>query len=360
VKVAWCSNDWSRGFDFPPMPGGAGYTRCRLPCAALNKFSEIECDHYPNFGFDNRTGEIVFQDWFDDVHTGYDVVVFQRFMQKDAPDIIKKAQSYGQVIINDCDDWYGGLATTNAAFNSTHPKNNPDNNRNHYNKVMAASDALWVSTPYLGSRLERTNPNIYVLRNMIDLGGFDLNGWVPKDVRDTTHPTLGWVGGTPWRSGDLESLRGVLGPVIEKHGLHFVHGGHHPQAPEASVTLGLQAGRAGITYMEPIDKYPNLFVDIDVGLVPLTDVPFNRAKSCLKGMEYSAAGIPFIGPNWGEYEWFGTGVLVGRPNEWVRAIERLCDPEERKKVRDEQLWRVQKEDAVIRWIDWAEAIKDLT
>jgi hypothetical protein len=41
---------------------------------------------------------------------------------------------------------------------------------------------------------------------------------------------------------------------------------------------------------------------IHVGLVPLTRGPFNEAKSYLKGLEYAAAGIPFIATPTEEYQ----------------------------------------------------------
>ena len=44
----------------------------------------------------------------------------------------------------------------------------------------------------------------------------------------------------------------------------------------------------------PIDRYPGLWRGIDIALCPLNPIDFNRAKSALKGMESSAAGVPFI------------------------------------------------------------------
>ena len=42
----------------------------------------------------------------------------------------------------------------------------------------------------------------------------------------------------------------------------------------------------------PFAEYPRLWDGVGVSLIPLEDVPFNRAKSWLKGLESCAAGVP--------------------------------------------------------------------
>ena len=97
-------------------------------------------DHRPGLGV-HSSGELVCR--LDEAHYehGFDVVVLQRWMNQDAPEIIRRARSLGQVVVNDVDDWFFGLPTSNDAFNITHPRNNARENVNHYRKVLAASTA---------------------------------------------------------------------------------------------------------------------------------------------------------------------------------------------------------------------------
>ena len=60
--------------------------------------------------------------------------------------------------------------------------------------------------------------------------------------------------------------------------------------------------------------------------MPLSRNDFNEAKSCLKGLEYAAAGIPFIATPTGEYRWLaeqGVGRLAETPEEWTHHLDEL-------------------------------------
>ena len=81
--------------------------------------------------------------------------------------------------------------------------------------------------------------------------------------------------------------------------------------------------------MGTIDTVPAMLRNIQVGLVPLTRNPFNEAKSYLKGLEYVAAGIPFIATPTEEYrllEAAGIGRLAETPDEWRDHATALLDP----------------------------------
>ena len=80
--------------------------------------------------------------------------------------------------------------------------------------------------------------------------------------------------------------------------------------------------------MAPISMYPELFKPIDIGIVPLNDIPFNHAKSYIKGLEYAAAGIPFISSYSPEYQYLadnGIGRIANNQEEWERHLGDLLD-----------------------------------
>lgn len=346
------SADWSQtrfGDDDGPQPGGAGWYRCALPAKYL-ALSGVKVTHVPWLAAHRQTGEIYPMGWDGEYDTsGYEVVVLQRWMQDEAPDVVRRARAYGQVVLSDMDDWFFGLSPSNAAFGATHPKTNPEHNLNHFRAVLAASDAIICSTPFLVQRLAHLAPTILV-RNAIDLERWKANTIV-NEV-----PTVGWVGATGWRSGDLETLKGVLGPYLRRHGFLFTHHGHRDDLPVAADLLGIDEDlRAPSRTMVPISEYPSLFSGIDISIVPLRDTPFNESKSAIKAMESAGSSIAYVAQASTENVWFDPQSAARRPKDWIRRLEQLADPEYRHAEAVRLRARVESLDMAKRWVDWLDA-----
>lgn len=322
MRVGFATSDWSQLPDESGQPsfGGSGWYRAGVPAAELARRG-----HDVVVGTllaHNRADELGVRSWDETHHWDFDVVVLQRWMYEDLPGRVRRAVASGQRVVNDVDDWFFGLATSNRAFQATHPRLNPESNLNHYRGVLAASSFVTVSTEYLAGRLRSlTGGRVKTVRNSIDLGR-----WHAKTPTDRS-PVVGWVGATPWRSGDLETLRGVVGPFCDSRGLTFHHAGHVEGRPSAGEVLGVRSHTEEL--MVPIHEYPRLFQGVDVGIVPLADRPFNEAKSAIKGMEYAASGVPFVAADTAEYRWLadkGCGRVARRPREWLRHLDELTDP----------------------------------
>jgi hypothetical protein len=75
----------------------------------------------------------------------------------------------------------------------------------------------------------------------------------------------------------------------------------------------------------------------EIGVMPLQDTPWQRAKCGLKLLEYLAAGLPAIaspvGINAGILQRSGGGRAASTPDEWVSALVELCaDPDLRARL----------------------------
>jgi glycosyltransferase involved in cell wall biosynthesis len=259
-----------------------------------------------------------------------DIIYMQRLMHEGLTQHVPMARANGQKIINDLDDWYWGLDTSNMAFRHNHPKHNKIENTNFYKTILARSDIVTVSTPYIQDRISNfVRCPIVVLENTVDISRF-------KQIkyRKTTSPTLGWVGSTAHRSKDIETLKGILPPMVNEGIVHLYHGGAHDSAPSFSSRLGIEEHLVTTRPLQPAGEYPSLLT-MDVGIVPLNKTPFNMAKSDIKGLEYAASGIPFIAQDLESYvnlyKTLGVGVIAKNPTDWIKSIKRLCDP----KVREE-------------------------
>lgn len=328
----------TRAYDKKQHWGGAGWVR-------LAQY----IPHLEQHGMEVAVGTLVWnKDRFvidvsdgDQVFVDVDVVYIQRLMHQGLDDNIKKAKAYGQIILNDLDDWYWGLDPSNLAYLSSHPKHNKEENTNHYKAVLNSSSCVTVSTPYLRDRIKQfVHCPIVILENTVDVGRFSV-----YEHTDTDIPTVGWVGSTNHRSSDLEILAGVINPLYESGEIKLQHSGAHEGAPPVAEKwlLPLEAVST-LPACDPED-YPSL-LHMDIGIAPLRDTPFNHAKSDIKLLEYSSAGIPWIGSSLSAYkglkDTWGLGRVARKPLEWQRHIRALKDPNARAtegKLLREAVWQ---------------------
>ncbi len=311
MKIGFGTTDWSSSIfeNDEPVWGGAGWVR--LGQYVKHFESEVV---YGNLV--SLKGFFGVRSWNGDIHTDCDVVVMQRVMHKDVAEKIKQARQLGQVIVNDLDDWYWGMATTNSAYLSSHPRYSPAENTTHYKKTLSRSSAITVSTQYLADRVKDWNTNVAVLPNTIDFDSFK------KRVHEDPL-TLGWAGSTSHRSGDLEILKGCLSDYSGR----VVHLGDLEGAVSFSSVTGLETLRTHP--MCPISEYSQSF-DFDIGLAPLSDRTFNHAKSAIKVLEYTAANIPFVASGVGPYKGLmGAGKIVKSPGDWRKFVASLESVESR-------------------------------
>jgi glycosyltransferase involved in cell wall biosynthesis len=264
---------------------------------------------------------------------GWDIVVLKLIMLERFVEHTEKALELGQKVVVDLDDHMEGLHKDNLAHKMTSPEKNPKNNRDHYFKIIEKATALTVSTPFLQKFYKDKYPDkpVYLVRN-----GIDIDRWKIRNDHSQWLPTFGWVGATPWRSGDLETLSPYFGKFLKEKHCRFHHSGSILNAPTVDQKIGIDKSIFSNNPMKPIMSYPELFRKIDIGIVPLADLDFNNAKSFIKGLEYAASGIPFISSPSPEYQYLadsGVGRIANTPEEWIFHAEELLNPKVRKEER---------------------------
>jgi len=109
----------------------------------------------------------------------------------------------------------------------------------------------------------------------------------------------------------------------------------------------LRVASVGIRFDLPSDRYRHLMMvqhrdladhvaaTFDIGLAPLDDIPFNRARSDVKVKEYAIAGVPWLASPIGPYRGLGEkqGGRLVPADGWYDAIDRLVVKEkERRKL----------------------------
>lgn len=370
MRIGFLSSDWGDYVD--SQPGGCTWMRCVTVSKKLNEN-----------GHQAIVGEV---GWKDDegfvavptvtrlhqrdrapikdspMYFGQlDVVIFKLWMWHEAAEYIEKAKALGQTIIFDIDDYFDDLPKTNIAYQTTDPKRDKLWNRQHMLDMHPLMDGLITSTKFLYDHYSSRNENIFLVRNALDKDYF-IQRWDSAGNK----PVIGWAGMIIWRSGDLQELRGILGPFLDKHDLKFFHAGLNPENPrEIADLIGVDPERIIGTTGSQAAYYPNILLPIDVGIVPLSKIDFNEAKSSLKGMEYSLAGVPFVADSTYEYRMLeadGAGRVARTPKEWTKHLEYFIDQDNRRRSAEKSRATILKkynlDDRVHEWIEAIEIIRE--
>lgn len=338
-SIGFLSFDWSFGIK-PLQPNGCLYYRGYLPNLELQKFGWDSLVGTP--GFSEQAGFGMMLPDGKAIH-GFDIVSFKLLMLAPMIEQIPKAQKMGMKIVVDIDDWFDELDKSNIAYQLTDPEKSPFNNRDNYKKIIELADAVVVSTPILYDYYSKQRDNVFLVRNSIDIN--NEKRWKGKGDNGGRTPTVGWVGSTPWRSNDLEIFQPFLNEFLRENKLNFHHSGNIINAPQLEPLAGIDPERVSKEPMKPIFDYPELFKKINVGVVPLNPIPFNEAKSFIKGLEYVAAGIPFVASALPEYKLLesqGIGRTASNDDEWISHLTELMDPKVRKQERERNRENVKK------------------
>lgn len=366
MRIGFLSTDWGDHLEY--QPGGCTNVRMFIPSDNLNKI-----------GHETFVGEIGWKDGegFVAVHprerlifkkrgviTSYqycqeklDIVILKLFMHKDASKYIDMAKKLGQTVIIDTDDHFEKLPEDNLAFHTTNPDKFPDNNRNHLIESYSHADGIIASTRFLEQRMLQYNKNVYRVPNSLDPSSFiyrlDFSGF---------KPTIGWVGIMMWRVDDIKDVAGSIKTIVNQYDLNFHHSGVMLDRPNwIAETMGIDESRLSKYTGARPQYYGNIFMPIDIGIVPLTNNQFNEAKSNLKGLEYALSGIPFVASETEEYRWLyesGAGRLAKSSKDWIKHLKQLIDPEVRSEERQKN-YKVAAEKFNIFMVKykWSEAIE---
>lgn len=319
-SAAFITADFATNVD-PPVPNGCAWYRLVLPSRELAAIGWETGVGMPLASLEHGIGLA----YKDGMLSGWDISVMKLLMHRDVPAMIRMMQKRGERIVVDVDDFHYGIHEDNIAASSTNPHKNPDANRAFYEQGIREADTVIVSTEFLADFYATRVRDVRLVRNSLDVDRWTV-------VEHPEKPTIGWVGGTLWRSGDVEILADWLPGFVKDHGVRVHHSGHIPgDSRHFATRVGLR--RVQTTPMCLITDYPDVMFSMHIGLVPLNRVPFSEAKSNLKGLEYAAKGIPFIATPTHEYRLLaeaGIGRLAETPDEWRDHATELLDPQVRR------------------------------
>jgi len=180
--------------------------------------------------------------------------------------------------------------------------------------IIAGSAAVTAGNQYLADYAGRWNGRVMVVPTVVDT-----NDLRPTSARNPKVPVIGWMGSPstwPYVRPLLALLTDLVGAGRAKV---LVVGAGHAAKGDAG---------GGIEYRDWTEERE--FADLqemDIGIMPVPDLPWERGKSGYKLVQYMAVGIPSIaspvGVNAAMLDGGSAGLLASSPDEWRHAFERL-------------------------------------
>lgn len=228
--------------------------------------------------------------------------------------VLRHVYASGLPIVYETDD---NLLATDKE--NPHYRNHTEG-RPFLRRALRHASRIVVSTRHLGEMLPAEVP-ANVVPNLLDD-----RIWSPVPVVQTPSKVVIGFAGTATHAEDLRSCVSALARIGELHGdaVGFVFLGCCPEGFE---------GRKGVTSIPFCTDYREysrriMAAGIHVGIAPLQDTPFNRAKSSIKWLENSICGIAGIYSDLEPYrdvvEHGVNGMLIGGGEEdWFLALDML-------------------------------------
>ncbi len=176
-------------------------------------------------------------------------------------------------------------------------------------RLLRRADAIVVSTQALAEMLPERAVEPIVLPTVPDPSRYTL---VPHS--DEQPVVIGWTGTV----GGIKFLN-PLGPVFDRLERERVARLEVVSSVPWRPATGFHRWRA--------EEATSLFGRFAIGIMPLPDTPYTRAKAGFKLLEYMASGLPVVaspvGVNRELLTSSGAGLLASTPEEWEAALREL-------------------------------------
>lgn len=333
-----------------------GYYRVILPVETLVAQGEVEVVPMPEIKVSciDRGGKTVVVGVEDPPDS--DVLILQRPTTCHIVDAIPFYQRLGIAVVIDLDD---DLENVRPGHNHNvyyDPKRNQVDNWNHLRRACRMADMVVVSTDAL-RRYADPHHRCAVVRNCVPASYLDI-----ETVSDGN--TVGWGGTVVNHVDDLKVTHGGVAKAVRDLGLRFSVVGDGGFVKD-QLGLDEEPDKTGLVQ---INRYPHFVATFSVGIAPLVDNAFNRAKSWLKGLEYCSLGVLPVASDLPEYRLLQKHIgydllplVADRGRNWCSAVKKQFlaadDVDNRLEVR-ERASELTVENNADYWLDaWEEAIE---
>jgi len=301
--------------------GGCGHVRCIFPSLLCNtyKFDNKNIRLNPSYGLQYINSI--------DFYKNKLFVTFQRsatesqlqFMKHFSDNIKEKTKT---AIVYELDDDLIDVPDWNMAADYY------NNNRKFSLEMIKRADGVTTSTEYLAKKLRKYNKNVVVNLNHLPKFMWGEIPW-PKKIGEKTR--IFWGGsanhfalaGSGKSGGDIgKDLLKYIKTTINDYQWVFL----------GAIPNELDDIKDKIEFhkWQSIFNYPMYLksLNIDIGIAPLMNCEFNKGKSNIKALEYTAAGIPGVYSN---IEPYSNLTMTAETDEYfIDCIESMVNSDNRR------------------------------
>jgi glycosyltransferase involved in cell wall biosynthesis len=241
-----------------------------------------------------------------------DVVMIHRFVDREVLDLVRRLRDAGIAVLWDNDDDVLALPRSNPHYDAYRGRGGHAQLAG-LSRMLKLADVVTTPSEALASRYRELGAaDVRVLENYVR------DDFVRRNIGGRDGVVVGWVAGLEHQD-DYHALRlrEVFHRLLEAHDeLRFSNVGFR---------LGLPAER--YTNEPEVDflELPDRMRCFDIGIAPIVDNAFNRARSNVKLKEYSAAGVPWLASPVGAYRGLGEreGGRLVPDDRWFEALSEL-------------------------------------
>ena len=182
--------------------------------------------------------------------------------------------------------------------------------KNNFEACLRAADGVTVSVPMLKKLYAPLCKNIYVNPN-----GIDFSIWDKLKVEKGKKIRIGWRG-AHGHIDDFEMIKPAIEAIRKDYDVEIV-------------TFGANVGNYEHHEWVSSFDYPAKLssLNLDIAIIPLIDSSYNRCKSNLAFLEYSALKIPCVLSSIENQK--GLPTIEAKSNwEWYEGLKKLINSQE--------------------------------
>jgi glycosyltransferase involved in cell wall biosynthesis len=192
--------------------------------------------------------------------------------------------------------------------------------RRNFDATAAMADLVFCGNAELAAKIP--HQRVEILPTAVDCDRFR-----PEVVGPPQGAVAGWVG----HSSNFPYLEAIANPLREVAGRHpgfklVVVADRRPRLEDVPVEFRPWS----------LDREVECFRGIDIGLMPLDDTPWTRAKCAFKLLQYMALGLGTVaspvGMNRDVVEDGRNGLLAADGADWVRCLDELIRRPEKRRL----------------------------